>query len=630
MKASSGHRFPGGLIERLPLFLVSIDPQGRFGYLSPWLREMTGLDNGETDPYPKAGEVTGLRELLPDILADTGIIVSTVSFRNGTTGKVRWKNLGRIEGWYWLAAEHSFPNPEEYEKEEKDFFRIAFEASLSGVAIVDKEGNVILANRTAKEIYGLPPDKDIQGLSIFDLIPPRSTERIDFAKRLREEGNVVNKVHEMQRPDGKVIQVQASTAVVYDDKGEPAFLVTTFRDITDELQRKKELEEALRRAEESDRLKTAFLTNVSHEIRTPLNAIVGFSRLLADPRVPEKNKKEFIRYIEQSSESLLRLINDILDISKIESGQIVINREKFSLKDFFRELEAVAREEQVRYEKIHLKLYFRQENCKDDPWMEGDPHRLKQVLSNLIGNALKFTEKGCVEVRCFLSGDKVRFVVEDSGPGIPEEEQETIFERFRQVDNSFTRKYGGAGLGLAITRSLVEHMGGDLILESRPGKGARFTVSFSGVFWKEKISQGRNKQEGALHRPDWHGRTILVAEDEPSNFDLLKALLEPTGVVLLHAWNGREALPLASSRHPDLLLMDLRMPEMDGITALREIRKTLPTVPAIALTAFAMADERKRCLAAGFDDYLAKPVNVSLLFEKVGQLLEKKEKGADL
>jgi len=625
-------RVPVALLDQLPVFLVAVDYTGTVTYMSRYMREQI-RDAEEVGDQKYVAKATGTGEagwerLLNEIR--TGEKVAWTSrpwSQKIAPGKIFWKVVHRNKKGVWLAG-----TPLEGEEKGRDFFRIAFEASLVGVAIIDRKGDILLANRKALEIFHLPPDQGTKGLNMYDLMTPETRRSVDLEGRFTREGSLLNKIYEMRRPDGSRFYLEASTAAVFDREEEkPAYVVSTFRDITEELRRKKELEEALKKAEESDRLKTAFLTNMSHEIRTPLNAIVGFSGMLADPRVPYDRKKEYLHYIEQSSESLLHLINDILDISKIEAGQIMINREKFSLAAFLKEIEAVAREQQHKFGKKHLMLNFLRAGCEADPWLEGDPHRIRQVLVNLVSNALKFTEEGYVNVSCGISGKKVVFRVEDTGPGIPLEEQTTIFERFRQVDNSITRRYGGAGLGLAITRSLVEQMEGTLRLESTLGQGTRFTVSFPGVFYRKEFS-GTRKDTGKVSgkRPDWHGYTILVAEDEPTNYDLLKALLEPTGVLLRHAWTGSQAVDMALAHRPDLLLMDLRMPEMDGIRALREIRTHLPHIPAIAQTAFAMANERKHCLESGFDDYLAKPIQASLLLEKIGNLLREKEKGADL
>ncbi len=628
------------LLKNLPLIVLAVDREGKIRYYNQRLEKYASFLGIPEDSLPEnvatfLNTRPNWREWLfeePTSHKTDLWLMGRLQKEDGPWLSIKWRVLLRQADLVWLSGSVSTREMMTSQHlEDEDFYRKAFEASLNGIAIIDIDGNIITANKTALDIFRMPEISEEKKLNLFDLMTEETRNSIDFKGRFKEDGMVFNKIYEMKRPDGELFFIEASSAAIHNEKGEPVYVVSTFRDITEELWQKKELEEALQKAEESDRLKTAFLTNMSHEIRTPMNAIVGFSGMLSNPNIPEEDKKEYIKYIELSSDTLLHLINDILDISKLESGQISINREEFFVEELLNEVKAIALELMNKYEKSHLDLRFEKVNITECPMLRSDPHRIKQVLNNLISNALKFTEEGYVKVICSVEDDQLVFLIEDTGPGIPEEEQDTIFERFRQLDNSFTRKYGGAGLGLAITKNLVDNLQGEITLFSEAGRGTLFRVSFPGIRQNTKKKDAVPVMPEVKGTPEWQGKTVLIAEDEKSSYDLLETMLTDTGIRILHAWTGREAVEICrQGERPDILLMDLRMPDLDGMNALREIRRHYPDIPAIAQTAYAMADERQRCLENGFNDYLAKPVSVTLLLEKMSKILSEQKKGADL
>ncbi len=536
---------------------------------------------------------------------------------------------GRDIAWIKGKDHNRKPANKESLTYQEYIFRTAFESALDGIAILDIEGNVVESNPAAREMfgYGNAAEEELH-INIYDMMTEASREKMKGLKEAYSETPVIrNRVHEMKHRDGRIIFIEVSSTLVPDPDGNPVYVVATFRDITKNIEQETILKEALKKAEESDRLKTAFLTNMSHEIRTPMNAIVGFSDMLSNPDLSDDEKREFIKYIEQSSETLLHLINDILDISKIEAGQFVMYKEPFSLDEFMKDFCPFMEEIQQKYNKSHLDLRFHSPEQKG-VMLNSDRQRIKQILTNLAGNALKFTDEGFVEIGCSVENDTAFFYVKDSGPGIPEDEQSTIFERFRQMNNSLTRKFGGAGLGLAISKNLVENLGGKISLNSIPGHGTTFYFTIPGIV--DTMDKASPKKVPGLGNgyPDWHDKTVLIAEDEVSNYDFLVAILKNTGIHILHAKTGKEAVSLCANNRPDLLLMDIRMPEMDGFSSLREIREKIPGIPAIVQTAYAMADERQKCLHAGFNDYLAKPIKPKVLLEKVNEyLFHGKEQG---
>lgn len=360
----------------------------------------------------------------------------------------------------------------------------------------------------------------------------------------------------------------------------------------------KQLVEALKKAEESDKLKSAFLANVSHEIRTPLNAIVGFSELIAHTQ-EEEDKKYYLDIVKTNNTLLLNLINDILDLSKIESGRVDLKDSMVDVNELCRELCEV---HQLRAEP-GVKVIF--ENPGDALQMLTDRNRLIQLYSNLISNAVKNTREGSIRVGYRRKEDVVEFTVQDTGKGIPLEKQAVIFNRFEKLDANVQ----GFGLGLSICKSILEKMGGSIDFESEVGKGSRFRFILP---YRQKLKSsaivGVRKEKSEEILPEGKTLTILVAEDIDCNYELLKAILGKT-YRLIRARTGIEAVTLFSEKKPDLILMDMKMPELDGIDATKIIRETSQEIPIVALTAFAYDSDRELALNAGCNDFITKPVD---------------------
>jgi len=359
------------------------------------------------------------------------------------------------------------------------------------------------------------------------------------------------------------------------------------------------------KAEESDRLKSAFLANMSHEIRTPLNAILGFSGLLRDVHDDKEKTDEFVEIIESSGQQLLNIINDLLEISKIETGQITITPATVNINKVMREL-FNQYSKQTELKGLDLLLF---EEYKDDFYTVTDENRLKQILYNLMNNAIKFTSEGKIQFGYTVEDEYIRFSVTDTGIGLSENDKAIIFKPFRQVETGSTRSYGGNGLGLSISKALVEKLEGKLSVESESLKGSTFsfTIPYIEITVPKKIQD--TLTEGVKNHK-WDHHTILVAEDEMFNYSYIEEILSHTRVNILHAWDGREAVEFVR-RHPEisLVLMDIKMPEMDGYTATRLIKKMRPQLPVIAQTAYALSENRENTIQAGFDHYISKPVS---------------------
>ncbi|UCG27743.1 MAG: PAS domain S-box protein [Bacteroidales bacterium] len=496
----------------------------------------------------------------------------------------------------------------------------AIDQSPISVIIYDSEGKIEYANPKFTEISGYTFN-EVVGRKAVEL-PSAMVPDLGFEDLISSVQEAKEWVGEFQnrKKDGELYWELASISAITNQSGEINHIVAIKEDITKRKETEQELIEAKTRAEESDRLKTSFLANMSHEIRTPMNAIVGFAELLKDPDLAQEQRTEFSSILTSSCETLSALIDDIVDIARIEAGQTKIKFSECSVDEILHELYTFFTEEIKRKGKdIELKLKSTLGNIT----VITDKARLRQVLSNLLGNALKFTDSGQIEFGCVLKYDNtIEFVVTDTGIGIPEEMQELVFDRFRQLDSSTSRKHGGTGLGLTISKNLVDLLGGSIWLESVPGKGSSFFFTIP-VEPKE-----REETKKSLHLKiikdvqKWPSKKILIVEDNLANFEFFKAVLSKTGAGLIRASNGMEAIDLIESGNPiDLVLMDIQMPEMNGYEATRQIKKRWKNIPVIAQTAYAMPHDKEKSLSAGCDDYLSKPIRPDDLIAMVGKYL---------
>jgi signal transduction histidine kinase/BarA-like signal transduction histidine kinase len=376
-----------------------------------------------------------------------------------------------------------------------------------------------------------------------------------------------------------------------------------------------------RQATQANKAKSEFLANMSHEIRTPMNAILGFGELLRDEPLSD-DQKNYVDTILSSGKNLLQIINDILDFSKIEAGKLSTEKVEFSLIQMLEELESLFRPMCMR-----KNLDFDVLCCSELPeTMRSDPVRLRQCLVNLLNNAIKFTEQGHVYLNVSLETinqtPHIRFDIEDTGIGIPKDKQLLVFEAFTQADGSHTRKFGGTGLGLTITRQLVELLGGQISLQSDEGRGTIFTIQMPlGVDADSQSVTFRHNAIEALQSEFSNPLipikgNILVAEDARANQALIRIMLQKMGLDVTIVEDGRQAVEKISNGRYDLILMDMQMPVMNGYDAARQIKAMGIQIPVIALTAHAMKGDEEKCRQAGCDDYLAKPIDRTKL-EKI-------------
>lgn len=377
---------------------------------------------------------------------------------------------------------------------------------------------------------------------------------------------------------------------------------------------------AKRKAEESDRLKTSFLSNMSHEIRTPMNAILGFSNLLSHPEIETSEKEEFVNLIKINGKNLLTLVEDIIDISKLDSGQLHIKNSPCKLHEVMTEIFESFEEDIKRRGLFNLKLYLKEGVSDDGILILTDEHRLKQILINLIGNAVKFTERGFVEFGYIQSDDQfLQFYVKDTGIGLPSGKENEIFERFSKFNNDKQRLYGGTGIGLSIAKHLVELLGGEIWVESEAMVGTTFYFTLP---YHRLVNQAllEETQKEPITEFNWEGKTFLVAEDEEDNFRYIEVALALSNASLIWAKDGQEAVDVFRKvNNIDLVLMDIKMPLMDGYTATREIKSISNNVPVIAQTAYALSEEKEKSREAGCDDYIAKPIGYEDLLTTINR-----------
>ncbi|HEX3009223.1 MAG TPA: ATP-binding protein [Bacteroidales bacterium] len=402
--------------------------------------------------------------------------------------------------------------------------------------------------------------------------------------------------------------------------GEIKKLHGTLQDITERKLMERELKCAKQKAEESDRLKSAFLANMSHEIRTPLNGILGFSELLRKKNITTEKRQFYVDIICSNGKQLLGVISDIIDISRIESGQITIEKDYCSLPGMFNDLYDYLKNDLQAKGKSEIKPVVIPDPLQPDLSLFCDEIHLKQIMNNLLSNAIKFTQEGEIKFGYEVKGTTVEFFVIDTGIGIKQEYHHVIFERFRQANESPSREHGGTGLGLAICKNLVKLMGGNIWLISKKGCGSefRFSLPFISNMKTNDVAITNNVSIEYA----WPGKKILIVEDDMPSAQLLKESLTDTYALIFHADDGEKALFMNETIRPDIILMDVRLPKMSGIQVIQTIRKKDKALPIIAITAHAFSEDKALCTAAGANEYISKPLDQAELFLKIAQFIK--------
>src|SRR3989339_71460 len=475
---------------------------------------------------------------------------------------------------------------------------------------------------SASKIFGYTSEEAL-GKKGTDLILPddlKETACALFQKIISEKTPLSNS-NKNCRKNRSIIYCEWYNIPVTDIDGNITGIASFVNDVTDHIKKEEELEKAKQKAEDSDNLKSYFLANMSHEIRTPMNGILGFAELLKDPDINEEKKLEYVERINSCGIHLLHLINDIIDISKLEAGKIAVYERECSLSALFFELFFFFQSENVRNDKSKIELVLQKEIEDDKGRILTDITRLRQILTNLIGNAIKFTRQGQVAFGyTFKDKQNVLFFVKDTGIGIPKEKLSIIFDRFRQVDSSTTRKFGGTGLGLAISKGLVELLGGTIWVESEEHEGSVFYFTIPNKIHNAKTEIKEESGESNVY--NWSDKLILIVEDEYTNYEYILGILEDTFVKILYAPTATKAIELAEqNKNIHLILMDIKLPDMSGLEATKIIHKFNPGIPVVAQTAYAMTEDKSKALNAGCVAYLSKPYDVDIFLRVIDRNL---------
>jgi PAS domain S-box len=499
-----------------------------------------------------------------------------------------------------------------HESEEK--YSKAFLSSPYLIAITSLiDGKFIEVNDAFTSMSGFTREEALVNTGVGLNIWVDIEDREWVMSTLLDGKDVTGKEFLFKKKNGEIIMGLFSAKII--KLNNKFCVITSINDITKLKQAEIELIKAKVKAEESDRLKSAFLANMSHEVRTPMNGILGFTQLLKEPNLTNEEQQDYIRTIELCGERMQNTLNDILDFSKIESGLTKVANKESNING---QIEFIYKFFKPEVERKGLPFLIKTSLSSKEAVIKTDIEKIQTILTNLIKNAIKFTNEGSIEFGYERKGEYLEFFVKDTGVGIPQKQQQIIFERFRQGSESFDRMYEGSGLGLSISKSYVEMLGGKIWVESEERKGSifYFTIPYNAV--SEEKSAIENDVSEKDKEVQLKKLKILVAEDDEISVSLLTRTLQKISKEVLHAKTGLEAV-LACRKYPDLdlVLMDIKMPDMDGYEATRQIRQFNKDVIIIAQTAFVLSNDSEKAIEAGCNDYITKPIKMTLLFELI-------------
>lgn len=623
----SNHRY-NLAIEGTDVGLWSWDVQTNDNYWSPKFYELLGFQDKEIPPSYAEWE----RRLHP---GERQVVLSALDshLQNDTKYEVEFRLLCKNRQYRWFRVKGKAKKNDEhipifmvgsledihhqksleaaFQFEQKKFEEFVNLAPV-GIAINRlKDGNFQYVNSKFSRFTGYTTE-ELNAMDYWELTPSKyanqEQEQLDMMERTARYGPYQK---EYIHKKGHFYPVLLSGIKIRGMDNED-YIWSVVEDISDRVRAEKELVLSKRKAEAANEAKSQFLASMSHEIRTPMNGVLGALQLL-ESEVNDKGKVLLEKSLS-SSFSLLRIINDILDFSKIEANKLALENIPFSVSDIAEELVSSFK---TKAQSKQLDVTFCASDNAHDAWI-GDPVRISQILTNLLSNAIKFTESGYVKLVLSSKDDEVKFDVIDSGIGMNEETVKTLFNPFTQADASTTRKYGGTGLGMAITKHLVSLMKGRINVDSEVSKGTAISVSIP----LERTVAPMPVQQENHTTPDLTGLSILIAEDNEINQLIVKSMIEKTHADIRLATNGIEAIDAFNQETPDLILMDIQMPEMDGLTACKAIRCSDTTIPIIALTANVLLEDVQEYLSSGFDGHIGKPIIQTTLFEQLSRFLK--------
>ena len=622
------------LMEALPFASWFEDSEGKFNqanealllYLKKSLSEVIGKDSqdvfdeqdarqsdqGELDVYDTGKAVEATHSLHKRIFKtvnfpvfdESGKIAGTGGFQEDIT------NLTRS-----LQELHR----------ERETLEVLLENTPFYIFFTDRNHRYIRVNGKMAQLLRVSHPKDAVGKDNKQFFSKRVARKMQEEDRLiLDTGKpIINKILYFEDEGVEGFWMEKNKIPIKDERGIITMIVGIFKDVSEMKIIENQLKDARDRAQESDRLKTSFLANMSHEIRTPMNGILGFANLLRDPDLSDEQKDLYLKHIDNTSDQLLNIIDDIIDISKIESGQLKISNKPVRINMILDEIYSSffhrIRGDAPGQKKVAFNL--KKGNESNDFTIVTDDFRISQIFNNLIGNALKFTKEGHIDFGYTVKNNRyIEFFVSDSGIGIPKNHMDLIFDRFGQVNQTKVNQPSGTGLGLPISKSLVQLMCGELWVESTIGEGTTFFFTLPLVI--DEV--GEESQVLISNKTyNWENRRILVAEDEELNWLFIREMLRKTGSEILRAKNGIEAVSVTKKVSPDMILMDLKMPEMDGIEATKKIRKFNKEVPIIAQTAFVMAEEKEESMRVGCNHFVTKPLDRTIVMEIIDSYFKK-------
>jgi PAS domain S-box-containing protein len=506
---------------------------------------------------------------------------------------------------------------------ERNLLRTLIDSLPDQIYAKDNDNRYIIANPNVLHSFGKTNTDEIIGKTDFELLPQKEAMKGYTAEHavLTSKGKMFNFEEPVTDPKGNILWHSSTKVPLKDSEGRVIGLVGITRDITESKQAEENLQKAKEAAEAANRAKSTFLSNMSHEIRTPLNAILGFSQLMQSDNKISKEHRNWLGTINRSGEHLLALINDILEVSRIEAGRVAFNPSSFDLQALFRDIEAM-----FRIKTDEKKLNFIFEYLDELPrYVVTDEGKLRQIMVNLVGNAVKFTKEGGIALRARVKekSDKMRFTVEieDTGPGIAEKDIDKLFQKFGQTATGI--REGGTGLGLAISQQYAKIMGGEITVKSSEGKGTCFILTIDIEKSKDIVKEKNQKKRVIGLKPGQKQYRILVADDRSDNRELLKVMLTSVGFELEEAKDGNETIEKFKAWSPDLILLDMRMPVMDGYETIRGIRAIEEKkTPIIAVTASAFQEDKQKTKDSGADGYLRKPFKEHEVFERIESYLD--------
>jgi len=618
-------------IESSKTSIVITDFDGNIEYVNPFFTELTGFS------YPElyGNNPNILKSDFHDSLYYENM---WATIKSGKTWEGEFRNKKKNGEYYW---ENAIISPVKNEKEEIIHF-VAIKTDITESKKIYSELNQakLRAEENERKIQTIF-DTITEGVALNEIIYNDKNEMVDYRiievnkafystadfTNINVIDNTATKLYGMSEESIKSFWIKHKevTSTQYAEMISPLSnkcffistspfidnrFITVFFDITKLKQTEDELIKAKEKAEESDRLKTAFLQNMSHEVRTPLNAIAGFSKLITKPgQSPDKIEK-FSDMISVSSDKLIEIITDVIEISQIQANLIAIKNTKF---DFIKLINEKVNDFKITSYKKDIEFIFVSNLNEQEFIISSDKPKLDKILKHLLDNAFKFTEKGCVKLVLNIKPDRIEFQVSDTGIGISREMQQKIFEPFRQIETNISRTYGGNGLGLAIVKAYASMLSGSIDLQSEENKGTTVSVTLPVTPIIKQETTPNNKNIDRLL-----SNTILVVEDEYSNYAYLAELLSISNAKIIHAINGQQAIDICrSDLQIDCIFMDIKMPVMDGYTATSMIKAFRPELPIIAQTAYALESDKEKFLETGFDDYIIKPIQEKALFETI-------------